>query len=120
MTEAQLEAHVMKELFAQITLPPDSFYYALTVVLAGALIWVIKVYIGRVDATLKQLMETQQQMKTMLAVHEQKHEQTEKKVDDKINPTMAHFEKTLERLDQTLGILNSSYRLEEKDKKRGR
>lgn len=111
MTESQLEVHL-----AQIPTPPIEFYYGLTLFFATALIWIIKVYIARVDATLKQLVETQQGMLTMLAVHEEKHKEADKKKPEQSRSDQ--MEETLQKLNQTLTILNSNYGIE--DKKRGR
>ena len=98
----------------QIPQPPIEFYYTLTLLFAGALIYIIKIYISRIDATLKQLSENQQSMKLILASHEEKHKQIEKEgAENKANPVMAEFQNTLDRLNQTLGILNSNYKLEE-------
>jgi len=65
----------------EIVIPPDSFYYALSFLFGCALIWIIKSYIGRTDAILKQLSETVSDMKTMLAVHENKHEDNDRRFD---------------------------------------
>ncbi len=98
----------------QIPQPPIEFYYTLTLLFAGALIYIIKIYISRIDATLKQLSENQQSMKLILASHEEKHKQIdEERSEAKINPVMAEFQSTMEKLNQTLGILNSNYKLEE-------
>lgn len=65
-----------------MNLPPDSFYYVLSAIFGGALIWIIKVYIGRQDKILSQLSETVQSLKTMVAVHEHKHEDTERRLEN--------------------------------------
>lgn len=65
-----------------MNLPPDSFYYALTVIFGGALIWIIKVYIGKQDSILKQISQTVSDLKIMVAVHEEKHETTDRRLDN--------------------------------------
>lgn len=64
-----------------MNLPPDSFYYALSFLFGGALIWIIKVYIGRTDKMLDGLGKTVADMKTMLAVHEQRHEDSDGRIE---------------------------------------
>ena len=63
-----------------MTLPPDSFYYILTLLFGAALIWVIKISIHKADAILKSLAETVADLKTMVAVHENKHEDQERRL----------------------------------------
>jgi hypothetical protein len=64
-----------------MTLPPDSFYYVLSFLFGGALIWVIKISIHKTDAILKSLAETVADLKTIVAVHENKHEDEERRLD---------------------------------------
>ena len=54
--------------------PDGWFYYAVTIAFGGALIGVIWRYTGKIDTTLTEIQKTNQEMKTMLMLHEQKLE----------------------------------------------
>jgi len=63
-----------------MTLPPDSFYYVLSLLFGSGLIWIIRTHIVRTDAILKQLSQTVSDLKTMVAVHENEHEDYERRI----------------------------------------
>jgi len=63
-----------------MNLPPDSFYYVLSAVFGAALIWIIKIYIGRQDKILTELSKTVHSLNVMVAVHEEKHEDTDRRL----------------------------------------
>lgn len=63
-------------------IPPDGFYYTLSMILAGALIWVIKIYLNRTDTTLRQLVDAVAKLDKMLGIHEERHEHHEKQIDE--------------------------------------
>lgn len=97
-----------------MTLPPDSFYYVLSFLFGAGLLWVIRSYIVRTDKILTQLSDTVADLKTMVAVHEQKHEQHEQQydhLDKKIvdSPVITQMNATLHQLNQTLALLNADY-----------
>lgn len=54
--------------------PDGWFYYAVTLAFGGALIWVILRYTSKIDTTLVEIQKTNNEMKTMLMLHEQKLE----------------------------------------------
>lgn len=64
------------------SVPPDSFYYTLFLLLGTVLIWIIKVYISRTDATLKQLVETVARLDKIIGIHEVKHQRSEEAIRD--------------------------------------
>ena len=92
-----------------MNLPPDSFYYALSFLFGAGLLWVIRSYIVRTDKILTQLSDTVADLKTMVAVHEQKHIEVDKRLEEKLNPAMSQMDATLNRLNQTLALLNADY-----------
>ncbi len=54
--------------------PDGWFYYAVTLVFGGALIFVILKYTGKIDVTLTKVQEAVNDLKTMVSLHEQKLE----------------------------------------------
>lgn len=92
-----------------MNLPPDSFYYALSFLFGAGLLWVIRSYIVRTDKILTQLSETVADLRTMVAVHEQKHVEVDKRLEEKVNPAISQMDNTLNKLNQTLALLNADY-----------
>lgn len=54
--------------------PDGWFYYAVTLVFGGALIWIILKYTGKIDLTLTALQQAVNELKTMVSLHDQKLE----------------------------------------------
>jgi len=65
-----------------MTLPPDSFYYVLSFLFGSGLIWIARTHIVRTDAILKQMSETIADLKTIVAVHENKHIEADRRIDE--------------------------------------
>lgn len=70
-----------------VLVPDGIFWYSLSIILAGALIVIIWRYVDRNDKRheeheelFKVIVGTQSDMKQMLAVHEEKHDQHEKDI----------------------------------------
>lgn len=72
------ELFMLQQLAQAIPMPPDSFYYTMFVLVATALIWIIRTYIDRTDKTLKQLVDTVARLDKMIGIHEEKHDNHEK------------------------------------------
>lgn len=65
------------------TATPDGlFYYSLTIALAGALLFVIIRYTGKVDSTLKDIGSTLGEVSTMLKVHEHRLDDIDSDISD--------------------------------------
>lgn len=92
-----------------MNLPPDSFYYVLSFLFGSGLLWIIRSYIVRTDKILNQLSDTVSDLKTMVAVHEQKHSEVDKRLEEKVNPSITQMDLTLNKLNQTLALLNADY-----------
>ena len=100
-----------------MNLPPDSFYYVLSVLFGGGMLWLIRSYIVRTDKMLNQLTEAVGELKTIVAVHEEKHAGHDEKhihihnrLEEKVNPVIAQMDATLNRLNQTLVLLTAEER----------
>jgi len=72
-----------------VVVPDGIFWYSLSIILAGALIMIIWRYVDKNDKRheeheelFKVMADTQSDMKQMLAVHEEKHEQHERDIAD--------------------------------------
>ena len=51
--------------------PPDQyFWYSLSTILAGALLWIVTRYVSRTEILITSLKETIQQLSTLVAVHD--------------------------------------------------
>ena len=73
---------IISEITAQVTTVPDAwFWYTLSIVLAGALIWVIQRYINRHERILERVTQTLEEMKTMVAVHDAEIKNNRKDID---------------------------------------
>lgn len=53
-----------------MTAPDQYFWYTLSTILAGALVWIVMKYIGRTEMIMTSLKETIQQLSTLVAVHD--------------------------------------------------
>lgn len=62
--------------------PDGWFYYAVTLVFGGALIYVILKYTGKIDTTLNKIQEAVNELKTMTSLHEQRLDTHEDHIDD--------------------------------------
>lgn len=62
--------------------PDGWFYYAVTLAFGGALIYVLLRYTGKIDATLSKLQDAVQELKTIVMVHEKRHEDHDEDIAD--------------------------------------
>lgn len=80
----------MSKLFLYCTLlqangnpvPDGVFYYTVTILLAGALIFIIWHFANKLTTTLDALKITVNELVTMTKVHEEKHKQHERKLEE--------------------------------------
>jgi len=59
-------------------IPPD-FWYALSMVLAGVLIWMIQKYFASLQTTIKELAESISELTKIITRHDERLEQLENK-----------------------------------------
>lgn len=62
--------------------PDGWFYYAVTLVLGGALIWVLIRYVSKIDVILTTVQEAVSELKIMAQLHEQKLETHDQEIEE--------------------------------------
>lgn len=62
--------------------PDGWFYYAVTLAFGGALIYVLLRYTGKIDATLAKLQDAVQDLKSIVMVHEKRHDDHDEDIAD--------------------------------------
>lgn len=65
---------------AQIPTPDMLFWYSLSIVLAGSLIWVVNRYVNRTDKMFSQLIDAVNELRIIIKVHETEIENLKDKV----------------------------------------
>lgn len=64
----------------QVPTPDMLFWYSLSIILAGALIWVVNRYVTRTDKMFSQLIEAVNELRIIIKVHETEIENLKDKV----------------------------------------